>query len=82
MWEDIARIPKPLRAAAARALTWCRPAAWTRLGDAAGGLLAARIARLNRLGDKVHKGAPMLRSDSSTSFTTRCFAVARPGERW
>jgi asparagine synthase (glutamine-hydrolysing) len=37
--------------------------AWTRFGDAAGGVLP-KIARVNRLGDKVHKGAPLLQSDS------------------
>jgi asparagine synthase (glutamine-hydrolysing) len=61
LWSRIARVPRPLRSVAARALTAITPAGWTRLGDAAGGLLP-RLARVDRLGDKVHKGAPLLRS--------------------
>jgi asparagine synthase (glutamine-hydrolysing) len=63
LWGKISAIPKPLRAAAARAMTVLPPSAWTSFGNAAGGLLP-RIARVNRLGDKVHKGAPLLHSDS------------------
>ena len=63
LWGKISAIPKPLRAAAARALTALPPSAWTRFGDAAGGMLP-RIAQVNRLGDKVHKGAPLLHSES------------------
>jgi asparagine synthase (glutamine-hydrolysing) len=63
LWGKISAVPKPLRAAAARALTVVPPAAWTRFGDAAGGMLP-RLARVNRLGDKVHKGAPLLHSGS------------------
>ena len=44
-------------------MTVVPPSAWTRLGDSAAGILP-KIARVNRLGDKVHKGAPLLRSDS------------------
>jgi asparagine synthase (glutamine-hydrolysing) len=63
LWGKISAIPKPVRAAVARALTAVPPSAWTRFGEAAGGLLP-KIARVNRLGDKVHKGAPLLHSDS------------------
>ena len=63
LWGKISAVPKPLRAAAARAMTVVPPSAWTKFGDAAGGMLP-RIARVNRLGDKVHKGAPLLHSDS------------------
>jgi asparagine synthase (glutamine-hydrolysing) len=63
LWGKISVVPKPLRAAAARALTAVPPSAWTRFGEVAGGALP-RLARVNRLGDKVHKGAPLLSSDS------------------
>jgi asparagine synthase (glutamine-hydrolysing) len=63
LWGKIAGIPMPLRAAAARALTAVPAAAWTRFGDAAGGLLPRSI-RLGRLGEKIHKGASMLTSAS------------------
>jgi asparagine synthase (glutamine-hydrolysing) len=63
LWGKISGIPRPLRAAAARAMTVVPPSAWTRFGDVAGGMLP-RLARVNRLGDKVHKGAPLLQSES------------------
>jgi asparagine synthase (glutamine-hydrolysing) len=63
LWGKISAIPKPFRAAAARAMTAVPPSAWTKFGDAAGGMLP-KIARVNRLGDKVHKGAPLLHSGS------------------
>ena len=54
-WSKIARIPMPLRAVAARTLTTVPPAAWTRFGIVAG---------QQRLGEKVHKGASMLTSET------------------
>jgi len=63
LWDKISGIPKPLRGAAARAMTVLPPSAWTKIGHAAGGLLP-KLAQVDRLGDKVHKGAPLLRSDS------------------
>jgi asparagine synthase (glutamine-hydrolysing) len=75
-WGRIARIPRPLRAAAARALTMVPAAAWTRFGEAAGGLLPGSI-RLGRLGDKVHKGAPMLTSGSLDELYDRMLSLWR-----
>ena len=63
LWDRIARVPRPLRAAAARAMTAVPPGAWTRFGNAAGGMLP-RLAQVDRLGDKVHKGARLLDSKS------------------
>jgi asparagine synthase (glutamine-hydrolysing) len=63
LWKKISGIPKPLRAAAARAMTAVPPSAWTKLGNAAGGMMP-KLAQVDRLGDKVHKGAPLLESDS------------------
>ena len=75
-WDKIAGVPLPLRAAAARALTLVPAAAWTRLGDAAGGMLP-RSVRLGRLGDKVHKGAPMLKSQSLDALYDRMLSQWR-----
>lgn len=63
LWDRIANIPRPLRAAAAKALTMIPADAWNRFGDKAGGLLP-RTVRFKRLGDKVHKGASMLCSET------------------
>ena len=62
-WNRIAGIPAPLRATAARILTLVSASTWTSLGDAAAGLVP-RWMQIARLGDKVHKGAPMLSSQS------------------
>jgi asparagine synthase (glutamine-hydrolysing) len=62
-WKRIAGIPAPLRATAARILTLVSASTWTSLGDAAAGLVP-RWMQLARLGEKVHKGAPMLTSQS------------------
>lgn len=63
LWDKLSSIPKPVRAAVAAAMTTLPPGAWTAFGRAAGGLLP-KIVQFDRLGDKVHKGAPLMRSDS------------------
>jgi len=63
LWHKIAGIPMSLRVAAARALTMVPVAAWTSVGEAAGGLLP-RSVRTGRFGEKVHKGASMLPSET------------------
>jgi asparagine synthase (glutamine-hydrolysing) len=63
LWDRVAGVPRPLRAAAAHAMTAISSSAWTRLGDVAGGVLPS-WAKVDRLGDKVHKGAPLLDSAS------------------
>jgi asparagine synthase (glutamine-hydrolysing) len=67
LWSKISRVPRPIRNLAGRALTAVSPSAWTKLGNAAGGLLP-KIAQFDRLGDKLHKGAPLLGSDSLTEL--------------
>ena len=62
-WDRIAGIPLPVRSAAARALKMVPASAWTRLGSAAGELLPGAM-RLSRFGNKVHKGASMLSSET------------------
>jgi asparagine synthase (glutamine-hydrolysing) len=79
-WDRIAGIPLPLRAAAARALTMVPARAWTSIGEAAGGLLP-RTVRLKRLGDKIHKGATMLCSETLDELYDDLLSLWRdPGE--
>jgi asparagine synthase (glutamine-hydrolysing) len=61
LWNKIAAVPRPLRAAAAQAMTAMPRSAWNRFGELAGGVLP-KWANVDRLGDKVHKGAPLLGS--------------------
>jgi len=63
IWRRIGGVPRPLRSAAARAVVAVPRSAWTRLGDTAGGMLSNPVW-LERLGDKAHKGAPLLESGS------------------
>jgi len=67
LWDKIAGIPRPLRAAAARAMTAVPPSTWTKVGQAAAGVLP-KIMQFDRLGDKVHKGAPLLSSRSAAEL--------------
>ena len=64
LWGKIAAVPMSMRAAAARAMTFVPAGAWTGLGDAVGGLLPQQLP-LRRLGEKVHKGASMLCSETA-----------------
>lgn len=63
LWDSISAFPKPARAAAAAALRAISPSTWTAFGKLARGMLP-RLARVDRLGDKVHKGASLMTSDS------------------
>jgi asparagine synthase (glutamine-hydrolysing) len=63
LWGKISGIPRPLRSAAARALRALPSNAWSSVGRAAGTMLP-RAAQSDRLGEKVHKGAALL--DSQT----------------
>lgn len=67
LWRRLSRVPLPLRRLAARALTSVSPDAWTRGASAAGGWLP-RAARAAQLGDKVHKGAGVLASESADAL--------------
>lgn len=78
-WKRIEGIPLPLRAVAARALTTVPAAAWTSFGNAAGGLLP-RSLRMQRLGDKVHKGAGMLGSQSLDELYDQMLSLWRDAE--
>lgn len=63
LWQKIAGIPISLRLAASRLLTMVTASAWNSFGNAAGGLLPRSIGS-RRLGEKVHKGAIMLSSET------------------
>jgi asparagine synthase (glutamine-hydrolysing) len=63
LWRKISIVPKSLRATLARAITMLPPATWTAFGDSSAPILP-RLARTERLGDKLHKGAPLLSSQS------------------
>lgn len=63
LWNKIAAVPKPARAAVARLLTAIPSSAWSRVGEIAGDVLP-RWAKVDRLGEKIHKGAPLLESGS------------------
>jgi|tagenome__1003787_1003787.scaffolds.fasta_scaffold20989628_3 asparagine synthase (glutamine-hydrolysing) len=67
LWGRISAVPKPLRTAAARAILAVPSAAWTRFGHATRSMLP-RIAQVDRLGDKLHKGAPLLTSNSAADL--------------
>lgn len=67
LWRRVSRIPGPLRATAARAMTAASPDAWTSFGRVAHGVLPA-FARGNQLGDKVHKAAGLLRCRSDSEL--------------
>lgn len=62
-WNRIKAVPKPLRSVAARGLAMLPSSSLNDFGTTIG-MLFPRAMRLNRLGDKLHKGASMLTSQS------------------
>ena len=67
LWRKLAAVPLPLRKLAARGLTSISPQSWNRLADALAGLLPSS-ARLANVGDKLHKGAGVLSSQSADAL--------------
>jgi asparagine synthase (glutamine-hydrolysing) len=63
LWRKFAGVPLPLRRLAARTLTSVSPKSWNIFAGALEGLLP-KSARLANLGDKLHKGAGILTSQS------------------
>jgi asparagine synthase (glutamine-hydrolysing) len=59
LWGKIQRVPKPLRHAGAAAITAVPPKGWDTLG---------RWLSLQRLGDKMHKGAALLGRQSAADL--------------
>lgn len=63
----IRRIPAPMRRMASAALHALSPARWDMLNDTAGRMLPARL-RVRMLGDRAHKLAPVLTTDSDAAM--------------
>ena len=72
MWNRISGIPRPLRAAASRALTSVSPDRWSRWGNR-----LPRSIRRARLGEKIHKGAAVLCSTSSDELYEQMLSLWR-----
>ncbi len=67
LWRKLATVPTPLRKLAARALTGISPQTWNNLVNTLSGLMP-RSARLANVGDKLHKGAGVLPSQSADAL--------------
>ena len=67
LWRKLAAVPLPLRKLAARGLTSISPQSWNRLAGALAGLMP-RSVRLANVGDKLHKGADVLASQSADAL--------------
>lgn len=63
LWGNVSALPMPLRRIAAKGLTAVSPETWDRMAGAARRILP-RSAQYSNLGDKLHKGAAVLGSDS------------------
>jgi asparagine synthase (glutamine-hydrolysing) len=63
LWKKLATVPLPLRKLVAAALTQVSPNAWTRFAAAVDGLLPGSL-KFSNAGEKVHKGAGVLASQS------------------
>ncbi|HEY8434524.1 MAG TPA: asparagine synthase (glutamine-hydrolyzing), partial [Sphingomicrobium sp.] len=63
LWQKMSGVPRPIRGAAAKAAMAVPAGAWTKFGNASGPFVP-KLLRMTRLGDKVHRGAPLLRSQS------------------
>ncbi len=67
LWRKLAAVPLPLRKLAARGLTSISPQSWNRLASALAGFVP-RSARFANVGDKLHKGAGVLASQSADAL--------------
>lgn len=79
LWRLISAIPKPLRSAAARTLTSLPPSAWNKLGNVTRAI-SPKALRVDRLGDKLHKGAPLLQSNSIADLYSGMLSLWRDPE--
>ncbi|TBR76531.1 MAG: asparagine synthase (glutamine-hydrolyzing) [Burkholderiaceae bacterium] len=77
LWRKVARLPAPLRSAAARGITALSPAAWDRLSGWIPG--AAKHATF---GDKLHKGAGVLASSSVDELYLGLVSQLRDPAAW
>jgi asparagine synthase (glutamine-hydrolysing) len=76
IWRRIARVPASIRAVAACALTALSPEQWDRIGRMSRTGLPASF-HLSTLGEKVHKLAAVLDSDSQTELYRRLVSLQR-----
>ena len=67
LWKKLAAVPLPLRKLVAAALTQVSPNAWTRFAGAVDGLLPGSL-KFSNAGEKVHKGAGVLASQSADAL--------------
>lgn len=61
VWQKLSRIPRPMRAVAAKLLTTLSPMAWQRIADSASHIVPP-LNRFSNVGNKIHKGAGVLAS--------------------
>lgn len=66
-WSKVSRVPGPVRGAIARGLTSVSPARWNSVAAALDPVLPAAL-RMRLPGDKIHKGAAVLRSRSANEL--------------
>lgn len=76
IWHRIARVPIPMRAMTAAALTMLSPEQWDRIGRILRPGLPASL-HMSALGEKVHKLAAVLDSDSQTELYRRLVSLQR-----
>lgn len=67
LWRKLSVMPLLMRELAANGLSSVSPQSWNRLADAVKGLLP-RSARFANIGDKLHKGAGVLASQSADAL--------------
>ena len=67
LWSKLAAVPLPLRKLMAMGLTSISPTSWNKIADGLAGLMS-RFAQFPNVGDKLHKGAGVLASQSSDAF--------------
>ena len=67
LWRKLTAVPLPLRKLAASGLTSISPQSWSRLAGALASLIP-RSARFANMGDKMHKGARVLASQSADAL--------------
>ncbi len=63
LWRKLSLVPRPVRTLLAKAVTGVSPDAWNRLFNTAGVFLP-HAARVAQIGDKLHKGAGVLASET------------------
>jgi asparagine synthase (glutamine-hydrolysing) len=68
LWSRLSRVPRPVRTLAGPAIQAMSPAAWNRIGAAIWPLVGHGRPVPDRIGDRAHKLAEMLKAPSSEAF--------------